>query len=102
LQSELAKSHDCQTAGPLIRSQLGCDEPLLKELSFSVDGIFIDRCPAFYLKNSNFAYEALEMHGWREKGILPFPGGYLDQPNKYVETMNYLDYLFSLKLERFK
>ena len=64
-----------------------------------MDGVFIDRCPAYYLKHSNFAFEALEMHAWREKGLLPFSGGYLSQPNKYVETMNYLDYLFSLKLE---
>lgn len=80
----------------------GCDAPLPEELALKVGGVSVDRCPAYYARRSSFAFDALEMHAWREKGILPFSGGYLEQPNKYIEVMNYLDYLFSLKLERFK
>ena len=35
-----------------------------------------------------------------EKGFLPYPGGYLDQPNRIVEICNYMDYLLAEKLKR--
>lgn len=77
---------------------MGCDKPIPKGMRFSVAGISIDRCPNYYLKDSGeFTSEAFEMHNWREKGILPRAGGWTDQPNKFVEICNFLDFLFGYK-----
>ena len=99
MQSELVKSHDCETAAPAIREIMGCDKPKAVDQCFKFDDIVIDRCPGFYLKNGiiKFAYE---LHNWREKGLLPCRGGYMDQPNRIVEICNYMDYLLAEKTKR--
>ncbi len=100
MQSELSRSHDCETAGPALREILGCDKPRARECAFEFGGYVIDRCPAHYTKSaSGWILWANEIYGHREKGIMPFVGGYLDQPNKIVEMCGYLDYIFSEKLK---
>lgn len=93
------RSHECQTAAPAIREIMGCDKPKPEHQCFKFDGMVIDRCPGYYLKRGiiQFAYE---LYNWREKGVLPYPGGYLDQPNRIVEICNYMDYLLAEKLKR--
>lgn len=100
MQSELVKSHECETAAPAIREIMGCDRPKPESSCFKFDGIVIDRCPGFYLKEGGLIKFAYELHNWREKGFLPYPGGYLDQPNRIVEICNYMDYLFAEKIKR--
>lgn len=52
-------------------------------------------CPGnFY--NAGYA-NLLDSHRMFRKGVLAFPGGLLDQPSKYVSTMNFLE---SLILEK--
>jgi hypothetical protein len=35
--------------------------------------------------------ELSHLYGMREKGFLPYPGSYLEQPNVFVEGMHVLD-----------
>lgn len=52
------------------------------------------------MKEGGLIKFAYELHNWREKGFLPYPGGYMDQPNRIVELINYMDYLFAEKIKR--
>lgn len=59
------------------------------------DEFTFSQCPGnFY--NTGYA-QLLDTHRLFRKGVLAFPGGLLDQPAKYVSTMNLLE---SLILEK--
>lgn len=94
LQKEALRGHDCKTASREVRRLMGCDEPLPNPWVF--DGLTFERCPSFYVKSSWLTH-AFEMYNWIEKGFLPFPGTYLDQPNKVIELVNYIDFLMGEK-----
>jgi hypothetical protein len=55
------------------------------------------RCPGSFA--SSWAVELISMHGLFESGQLPYEGGILDQPAKYIEVMRLIG---SLKLEHQK
>lgn len=60
-------------------------------------GYTFDRCPNFYLKQSEFLQEAFEVFAWRGKGFLPFPGSWLDQPNIILELLTFMEQLIHFK-----
>lgn len=91
LQQEAVKGHDCRTASPAVKRLMGCDEPL--PVPWVFDGLSFERCPSFYLKDASWSGDVFEMYNWIQKGFLPFPGTFLDQPNKTIELVNYIDFL---------
>lgn len=91
-------SHEC-TADPAIRELYGCDRPLPLERSLKVAGLALDRCQNYY-SDHLFVSRAFRAHRWRELGILRCGGGYAQQPNKFVEVCEYIDYVQSEKTKR--
>lgn len=97
MQSDAIKGHDCETASAEIRRAKGCYEPLPEHLRWQCMGHTFDRCPNFYLRESAFIQESLEVYAWREKGFLPFPGGWIEQPNLCIEVLEFMDQLVHYK-----
>ncbi len=95
LQAEAVKGHDCKTASPAVKRLMGCDEPLHHPWVF--DGLSFERCPNFYAEDSVWLTQVFETYNWTQKGFLPYPGTYLDQPNKVIELVNYVDFLMGEK-----
>ena len=97
MQAELAKSHDCKAAGEGLRKMMGCDEPLPEHLQWEFDGIKFERCANFYINEARWLSDAFEIYNWAQKGMLPYPGSFWDQPNKVIEICNYIDFLIGEK-----
>ena len=98
LQAEYAKAHDCETASPSLRKQEGCDAPKPQHERWVFDGLSFDRCPHYYLKRAHvWLQEAFEIYRWKQSGFLPQPGSWLDQPNLFVEVIEYIEYLIGVK-----
>ncbi|OGW80010.1 MAG: hypothetical protein A3G33_08085 [Omnitrophica bacterium RIFCSPLOWO2_12_FULL_44_17] len=91
------QGHDCSTANPEIRKLYGCDEPLPEDRCWQFGGYIFDRCAHFYLKNDALVRDSIEMFDFMEKGYLPYPGSYLNQPNKAIETYHFIVFLIGKK-----
>ena len=65
---------------------------------FEFDGYIFDRCPNFY-RDTVFLSWAFRAYNWAEKGMLLMPGGYGQQPNKFVEACEYIGYLQAKKIK---
>lgn len=92
LQPHQVKGHDCSTADAATREAMGCDAPLpAPRLEF--EGIELDRCPGFYLRNAGYLNWAFSLYRWYEKGFLPYPGTWLEQPNIVIEVIEFIDRL---------
>lgn len=85
---------------PSVReNRMNCTGKIKKEIKF--DGFQYDRCPGnFY--NPGYA-QLLDVHRMFKNGVLAYPGGLMDQPAKYIETMNLIENITNGKeLERIK
>lgn len=60
-------------------------------------GYRFNRCPNFYLRESEFIREAMEVFAWREKGFLPYPGTWSEQPNRIIEVLEFMEHLIHHK-----
>lgn len=60
-------------------------------------GYRFNRCPNVYLRESEFINEAFEVLAWREKGFLPFPGTWIEQPNRVLECLIFMESLIHYK-----
>lgn len=47
------------------------------------------RCPLVYVDESIFWF--IRAHGFLQHGILPNEGGWLNQTNKFIQAMSYID-----------
>ena len=97
MQSDAIRGHDCSEASESVKKLKGCDGPLPKHLQWNCMGYTFDRCPNFYLRDSGFVQEAFQVYAWREKGFLPFPGSWPDQPNLIIEILEFMDQLIHYK-----
>lgn len=98
LQSDAVRGHDCETASPEVKKLKGCDERLPEHLQWQFMGFKFDRCFNYYLReSSDFVQEAMDIFSWREKGFLPFQGTWLDQPNKVIEVLSFMEQLIHFK-----
>ena len=96
------EGHECGTAAPAIREIMGCDGPKTGSTHLEFQGAVIDRCPAYYRRMAGDMSFAFEVYSWREKGFLPYPGNWLDQPNKIVEICNFMEQLVAEKMRLMK
>jgi len=65
--------------------------------------LVLESCPRRHVLNSELPL--CDPFAWRnrlEQGVLPEPGGWLDQPNLYVETMELLSRLIAQSRLRWK
>lgn len=71
-----------------------CSKLSDKEI-FQIDSkVFYRLCPANYWNASS--QELIGIYGKFEKGLLPFKGGIMDQPAKFIEVMDLVE-SFTLK-----
>lgn len=56
----------------------------------------LTRCPAWYVRNEPWVADAIGAYfRWRDKNILPFAGGYEDQPRNFHRICDILDVCFA-------
>lgn len=95
VKAEALRGHDHETASELVKALNGCEKPVDEGCEWEFGGYVFDRCPAFYVNDSEYVQDVFRLWNWREKGFLPFPGALMDQPNVYLEAMEYMDYLIT-------
>lgn len=100
LQSDYLKGHDCETAQAPLQKSEGCLESKPKHERWTFDGYEFDRCPAYYVKRAEeWLQDAFGIWRWKNLGFLPWPGTWMDQPNKVIEVLGYIDYLMEIKIK---
>jgi len=70
------------------QAQMACKKDFgstLHKVQINDDTFGYSKCVGNYFSHS--ALQWIEAHQLYDKGILPFPGGFMDQPNKAVEAM---------------
>jgi hypothetical protein len=78
-------------------SSKGCNTPASRVVAEYQPFYKFRRCPGAL--KTNAAREIIGMHRLYEQGVLPFNGGFLEQPAKIVEAMGVVD---ALKFEHQK
>jgi len=73
---------DGEMMGKKMRTAKGCWEAFPKVIHH-IGEIGFKRCIGNY--TSEGIYSWVEAHSLYEKGVLPFPGALMDQPNKVIE-----------------
>lgn len=64
---------------------------MVPELEF--EGRSLRRCPSTLITAGTVEY--IRAHLFMEKGFLPNPGTYMDQPDKLIDAMEYFGYLLA-------
>ena len=81
----LHRGMDCRRC--TLQKYYGCEHNLPSPVD--VMGYRVTRCARKLARPIDFVY--VPLYGEWKKGVLPNPGGWLDQPMKYAAVMNALD-----------
>jgi len=57
--------------------------------AYEINGDTFRRCPVRYITEESF--DALSQYQFYKNGFLPFAGGFLEQPNKFIEQMRIIE-----------
>ena len=79
-----------------MREERGCDAPSIVA-QFTFDGEELKRCPLRIVTRE--AVEATKAHGYVQAGLLPEPGGVLDQPAVFLRAMEFVSGLMAKAVE---
>lgn len=82
----LFPERECSTCTSTQKRERGCetDSPLPPTL----DGQLYFRCPLRGFREDPLGFSDLfRAYGWAQKGVMPEPGGYLDQPVRLLRLM---------------
>lgn len=100
LQADYLKGHDCETAPPAMQKQEGCHEPKPEHECWYFEGLKFERCPAYYVNRAAaWIRDAFQIYAWADKGLLPFPGTWLDQPSKIIDVLEIIGALITKKAD---
>lgn len=77
---------DCRKCSSQIKTIRGCVNEVP---SYEVAGVKVNRCPLVVLGRKYDAY--LLAHSFSGNGMLPFSGGWGDQPNALIEGILWID-----------
>lgn len=90
LAQALLPKYKCQTCGPELKRERGCDSK--PRYPISLDGEDLQRCPLRpYLDDPGAHNELMALYGWYRRGLLPDPGTMLDQSASLVEAFLVVD-----------
>ena len=70
------------------RQAKGC-KSIVKHNVYQSDNFIFHRCPGNFVRYEVKSF--INTYNRMQNGILPFEGGYFDQPNKIVEILNLID-----------
>ena len=82
---------DCKTCDARLREIRGCVLPAKVAQFVHADGEEIRRCPLRVVDRAAMA--AVAAHGYLQAGLLPEPGGVLDQPAAFLRAMEQVSVL---------
>lgn len=80
-----ANGVDCQHCNSQLKRVRGCDGGIQAE----IEGFPIDRCPVKMRTPQSAVY--IRAHGEYQRGFLPNPGGWLQQPMKFSEAIGVVE-----------
>ena len=79
---------DCKTCTKEQKLDRGCESESKVFGRWQIGGYTFRRCPLKIIDSSYFWY--IRAYNFMEKGILPRPGGWLDQSNKFIEVITFI------------
>jgi len=85
-----------ERAKKMVEDANGCNE-ISKNIKYTIDNIGYKSCLCNF-KNPNMEYY-FTLYNMYDKGILPFPGSVIEQPNKIIEILNFIKVLQSKREE---
>jgi len=77
---------DCRKCNSQLKKVRGCEG---REEEIEIEGIKVNRCPMRMITGKTMAY--IEAYHAYRSGFLPNPGGWLDQPIKFLEAMRVIE-----------
>jgi len=81
------ETYNCSDCNEITKREWGCDEPVERVL-YKIDGEEYHQCPRKLLDDSAYHWLRLFIHYLN--GFLYFPGGIANQPNIYLQVMEFL------------
>ena len=79
---------DCKTCTKEQKEERGCEHDSRVPKRWQVGDYVFQRCPIKEVGSDFFWY--IKAYNFMEKGILPRQGGWLDQSNKFIEAMVFI------------
>ena len=74
---------------PRLQIENGCKRDSPVPDRWQIGEYTFQRCPGSIVTRQS--YEYIAAYNWREKGFLPNPGGWMEQPAKFVEAMGIIE-----------
>jgi len=90
------KNHDEMNEG--LKKTKGCEKELPKPIFRIGEELTFTRCVGNFYSES--AYNWLDLFVQYEKGVMPFPGAMVDQPNKVIEIFKVIESYKQAKLKQ--
>ena len=80
---------DCRTCTEEQKKDRGCESNSPIPDRWQIGNEKFQRCPIKFIDNN--AFWCIKAYNFLEKGILPRQGGWLDQANKFIEIMDFIN-----------
>lgn len=80
---------DCQACSDALKTERGCDEDSPIEGVWKLKDWEFRRCPRKIVTRISIEY--LNAYLFYEKGYLPNPGGWLEQPLKFIQVVRIIE-----------
>ena len=79
---------DCKACNKSMRRDRGCFEDSPIPGRWQINDYKFEVCPLKYIDREIYWY--IKGYNFMEKGLLPGTGGWLNQPNKFMEAMVFI------------
>lgn len=89
----LTKHHPYEKAKEIVQKQRHCDGSRSEHVLFRTDDFVFYTCPCQFYNND--IQILLQLVGQRKQGVLPFSGGYLEQPAILMDAIDYVERLLN-------
>jgi len=80
---------DCEACTESQKIERGCEKDSPIPDAWTVGEFTFQRCPVKELDPKTYLY--LRAFNWYRRGYLPSSGGWMDQTNKFVEAVAYIE-----------
>ncbi len=80
---------DCHKCPPEQRTDFGCEEDSPIPGIWNLNGWEFQRCPLKLITQQSIEY--LKAYNFFIKGFLPNPGGWMEQPIKFIRSIEIID-----------
>lgn len=84
---------NCAACNEILKKERGCEQDSPIPDKWQIGEVSLQRCPLKAVDRRVFIY--IKAYNFLQHGILPNTGGWLNQPAKFIEAMELIDYEIS-------